>query len=74
MKKIIEYHIIEADSVEILSAAVNRHIGDGWVPYGNMVTIIESDVSRFTGSQLLDTAFAQPMVKYEEDEPKKEIL
>lgn len=74
MKKIIEYHIIEADSVEILSAAVNKHIGDGWVPFSNMVSINSSYTNRLSGSQMLDTSFAQPMVKYEEEEPKKEIL
>lgn len=61
-KKIVEYHVIIGDTVDILSAKVNRHIVGGWELYGNAF--------------LKDNMFCQPMVRYEivDEETKKEIL
>ena len=53
MKKIEDYKIVEGSTIDILSAAVNREIKEGWQPFK-----IPFQDSR---------NFFQAMVKYEEE-------
>lgn len=65
MRKVVDYHILTADSPEALIALVNADLGDlgdlDWQPFGGVsVSLSESDDYRYI-------VFAQAMVRYEGD-------
>lgn len=54
-KNIREYIIVSDDSANLVTAAVNRKIGEGWQPFGQL---------EVSGRGEYGIVFAQPMVKY----------
>lgn len=59
MKKIIEYNIVDGHTIEILSAAVNREILNGWQPFKKV---------SYDGHD-----YYQAMVKYKNDKDKEQL-
>ena len=64
MSKIIEYRMIFSDDYLDFTEIINRMIKRGYQPYGN--TFMANDTINN------ESCYHQPMVKYEEQEIKKE--
>ena len=75
--KLVEYAVIENQSLHNLVDGVNKAIEDGWTPQGQMIPIVR-DNSVYSGSHSggLQTftpmyKYAQTMVRHEAEEHEK---